>query len=600
MREQWRTFVQRAANVLRQRRLEHDLDAEMRSHLEMAVELNVAKGLSPQDARREALRIFGGLEQTKELYREQRGLPMIETTLQDLRFGLRMLRRSPGFSALAILCLTLGIGANAAVFSWVEGILFRPYPAVSHQERLLALAGTARGETGPTPLSWPDFVDLQRNCTLLDTFFVSKITGTTLSIGDRAERTIGSIVSANYFDAIGVRPMLGRGFEPGEDTGRSAHPVVVISYQLWQGRFKGDPQIIGRTQRLNGVIHTIVGVAPEGFYGTFVGWGMQFWVPASMEEIFEAGGYKLEDRGARWIESYGRLKPGVTREQAQEEISAVAKRLENDYPDTNRGRSVQLWPLWQTPFNNAGTLLPTLEIMLAVVFFVLLIACANVGNLLLVKSFARRHEMTVRLAIGAGRGRLLRQLLTEGVILSAFGAVGGLLVAYWCRHALVLLFPARAGVAMHLPGEIDWRVLAVSAGVCLIATLVVGLVPAMQSGKIDLAAALKADSAGVVGSRGRALVRSGLVVVQVSLSFVLLVGAGLLLQSLQKIRTSSPGFSTHGVMYTTVDLVSAGYDAQRAQTFQDELIERVKALPGVESATFARMTPLGYGTYSSS
>ncbi len=525
---------------------------------------------------------------------------MIETTLQDLRFGLRMLWRSPGFSILAILCLTLGIGANAAVFSWVEGILFRPYPAVMHQERLVALSGTARGETGATALSWPDFVDLQRNCTLFDTLFVSKITGTTLSIGDRAERTTGSIVSANYFAAIGVHPILGRGFEPGEDTGRNAHPVAVISYQLWQGRFKGDREIIGKTQRLNGVVHTIVGVTPEGFYGTFVGWRMQFWVPASMEEIFESGGYKLEDRGARWIESYGRLKPEVSRQQAQAEISAIAKRLEADYPDTNRGRSMQLWPLWQTPFNNARTLLPTLEIMLAAVFFVLLISCANVGNLLLVRSFARRHEMTVRQAIGASRGRLLKQLLTEGVILSAFGAAGGLLVAYWCRHALALLFPARAGVSMHLPGEIDWRVLAVSAGVCVIATLVVGLVPALQSGKIDLAGALKSDSAGVVGSRGRAWVRSGLVVVQVSLSFVLLVGAGLLLQSLQKIRNSSPGFSTHGVLSTAVDVVSAGYDAQRAKNFQDELMDRVKALPGVESAVFARATPLGYGSYSES
>jgi macrolide transport system ATP-binding/permease protein len=600
MSEFGKAAMRRVAALFRRRRLEEELHAEVRAHLEMSAEMNRRAGMSEEEARREALRSFGGVEQTKERYREQRGLPMIETTLQDLRFGLRMLRRSPGFSVLAIVCLTLGIGANAAVFSWVEGILFRPYPAVAHQERLLALGGTARGETGGTPLSWPDFLDLERNCKLFDTFFVSKITGTTLSIGDRAERTIGSIVSANYFDAIGVHPMLGRGFEPGEDSGRNAHPVTVISYQLWQGRFKGDPQIIGKTQRLNGVVHTIVGVAPEGFYGTFVGWAMQFWVPASMEEIFEAGGYKLEDRGARWIESYARLKPGVTREQGQAEISAVAKRLESDYPDTNRGRSAQLWPLWQTPFNNAGTLLPTLEIMLGVVFFVLLIACANVGNLLLVRSFARRHEMTVRLAIGAGRGRLVRQLLTEGVILSAFGTVGGLLVAHWCRHALVLLFPARAGVAMHLPGEIDWRVLAVSAGVCLIATLLVGLVPAMQSGKIDLAAALKADSAGVVGSRGRAWVRSGLVVVQVSLSFLLLVGAGLLLESLEKIRTSSPGFSTHGVMFTAVDLVSAGYDAERARSFQDELIERVKALPGVESATFARMTPLGYGTYSSS
>src|SRR6266853_1886799 len=572
MRKLVRVFLRRLASLFRRRGLEDDLDDEVHFHLAMAVERNLGKGMSAEDARREALRSFGGVEQTKEIYRDQRGLPMIETTLQDLRFGLRMLRRSPGFSALAILCLTLGIGANAAVFSWIEGILFRPYPAVTHQEELLALAGTARGESGHTALSWPDFADLQRNCTLFDAFFVSKIMGTTLSIGDRAEVTTGSIVSANYFDAIGVHPILGRGFESGEDVGRNAHPVTVISYQLWKGRFKGDPQIIGKTQRLNNVVHTIVGVAPEGFYGTFVGWAMQFWVPASMEEIFESGGYKLEDRGARWFESYVRLKPGVTEAQAQQEISAAAKRLETDYPATNRGRGIKLWPLWQTPFNNAGTMLPTLEIMFAVVVFVLLIACANVGNLLLVRSFARRHEMTVRLAIGAGYRRLLQQLLTEGLILSAFGAAGGLLVAYWCRHALVLLFPARGGVAMHLPGELDWRVLALSVGVCLLATILLGLVPALQTRNLDLSGALKADSAGVVGGGRRAWLRSGLVLVQVALSFVLLVGAGLLLQSLQKIRTSSPGFSTHEVLFTAVNLTSAGYDAQRAQTFQDELL----------------------------
>src|SRR6202142_4385303 len=524
---------------------------------------------------------------------------MIETTLQDVRYGFRMLRRNPGFSILAVLCLTLGIGANSAVFSWVEGLLFRPYPAVVHQERLLAFTGTSRGETGPTALSWPDFLDLQRSCTLFDSLFVTKITGSTLSIGGRAERAVGSIVSANYFDALGVRPILGRGFQAGEDSGRNAHAVVVISYQLWQGRFHGAARIIGQTQRLNGVSHTIVGVEPEDFHGTFVGWAMQFWVPASMEETFESGGYKLEDRSARWIESYARLKPGVTREQAQTEVSTVAKRLEAEYPATNRGRGFELWPLWQTPFNNAGTLLPTLEIMLAVVVFVLLIACANVGNLLLVRALGRKHEMTVRLALGAGRRRLLGQLLAEGIALAVVGAAGGLIVAHWCQHALVLLFPARGGVAMFLPGEIDWRVLALSAGVCLVATLLFALVPAIQASTVDLAAALKSASAGVVGSRAKAWVRASLVLVQVSLSFVLLVGAGLLIQSLERIRTASPGFTTNGVLNTAVDLVSPGYDALRAKTFDDELIDRVKALPGVTSAAFARRTPLGNGTYSS-
>lgn len=522
------------------------------------------------------------------------GQELCRNFLLDLRFGFRMLRRSPGFSLLAILCLTLGIGANAAVFSWIEGILFRPYPAVTHQERLVAVGGTSRGEAGGTPLSWPDFEDLQRSCTLCETVFVSKITGTTLSIGDRAERTTGSIVSANYFDAIGVHPIFGRGFLPGEDQGQSAHPVAVISYQLWQDRFDGDPQIIGKTQRLNGVIHTIVGVAPEGFYGTFVGWRMNFWVTVSMEDIFEAGGYKLEDRGARWIEAYARLKLGVTPAQAQQEFTAISSRLEAEYPATNRGRSIRFWPLWQTPFNNAATLLPTLQIMLVVVTFVLLIACANVGNLLLVRSFARRHEMSVRLAVGAGQAHLWKQLLTEGLVLSLFGAMGGLLVAYWCRHLLVLLFPTRAGVQMHLPGDLDWRVLALSAGVSLLTTVLLGVVPALQIGKIDLASSMKMESATVVGGRGRAWVRSSLVLVQVSLSFILVVGTGLLMQSLLKVRTASPGFTTRGVQETAIDLVSAGYTTPRAQTFQDALLERVRALPGVESAAFAKMTPLSY------
>jgi macrolide transport system ATP-binding/permease protein len=598
--EKWfYTLPLRLRSLFRGKEVDQDLTDELRDHLDQQIQENVAKGMSPEDARYSALRAMGGMTQIEQQCRDARGGNVIEILIQDLRYGIRQLFRSPGFSSLAILCLTLGIGANTAVFSWIEGILFRPYPAVAHQERLLALAGTARGESGPTPISWPDFLDLQRSCTLCDAFFVSKITGSTLNVGDKAEVTTGSIVSANYFDAIGVHPILGRGFEPGEDAGSNAHPVVVISYQLWRDRFKSDPQIIGKMQRLDNVPHTIVGVAPEGFYGTFVGWAMRFWVPASMEETFEGGGYKLEDRGARWIESYVRLKPGATRQQAQGEISAIANRLGSTYPATNRGRDITLWPLWQTPFNNAGTLLPTLEIMLAVVAFVLLIACANVGNLLLVRSFARRREMTVRLAIGASRARLLQQLFTEGLILATIGAACGLLVAYWCRHALVLLLPARSGVAMYLPGEIDWRVMSLSAGICLIATLIVGLVPAFQTRNIDLAGALKAESSGVVGARGTAWVRSGLVVFQVCLSFVLLVGAALLLQSLQKIRTTSPGFSTTSVVQTGVSLISAGYDVPRAKTFQQELMDRVRALPGVQSAAFARVTPLGYRSYSS-
>jgi putative ABC transport system permease protein len=322
-----------------------------------------------------------------------------------------MLRRSPGFSCLAILCLTLGIGASTSVFSWIEGILLRPFPLVRDQERLVAITGLDRTERDD--VSWPDFQDLKKNSTLTETFIGERITGTTLNIGDHAEVAVGSVVSANYFKALGVRPILGRGFEPAEEIGHNAHPVTVIAYQAWQQRYGGDPNIIGRTQLMNGVKHTIIGVAPPGFYGTFVGYFFQFWVPASMEALFTDGNYKLENRGARWIEGFAKLKPGVTIAQAQAEATAIAKRLEHDYPETNRARGVKLYPLWATPFNQAGNFLPTLRVSVVVAAFVLVIACANVGNLLLVRSSARRHEMAVRLSVGGRFSRLLKQLLIE-------------------------------------------------------------------------------------------------------------------------------------------------------------------------------------------
>ena len=584
---------QRLRSLFHREKAELDLSEELQFHLQNQIDEYIAGGMDAREARHAAFRSLGGVEQVKEECREARKMNVVENFARDMRLGVRMLRRNPGFTVLTILCLTLGIGTNAAVFSWVEGILFRPYPLVPHQERLVALSGTAGEEREQT--SWPDLLDLQKSCTLCETVFVSSITGATLSIGERAEVTTGSIVSANYFDAIGVRPILGRGFAPGEDTGRNGHPVVVISYRLWQTRFRGDPEIIGKTQRLDNVVHTIIGVAPARFYGTFVGRVMEFWVPASMVEVYNAGSNKLEDRGARWAEAFVRLKPGVTRNQAQQEISAIAARLEVAYPATNRGRGIKVWPLWNTPFNHASHLLPTLQIMVVVAMFVLFIVCANVGNLLLVRSFARRHEMTVRLAMGASRGRLVRQLVTEGLLLSTCGAAGGMLVAYWCRHALVLFFP---GDVLYLPGEIDGRVLGLSAAVCLVVTLAVGLVPAFQTRRLALAETLKTEASAVMGARGRAWFRSSLVVLQVTLSFLLLVGATLLMQSLSKIRATSPGFSTQ-VFDTSVPLVTAGYDAPRAKIFQDELIQRVRALPGIEEAAYARVVPLSYQSYSS-
>jgi macrolide transport system ATP-binding/permease protein len=476
--------------------------------------------------------------------------------------------------------------------------LIRPYPLVAHQNRMFALNATTRGESGYTGLSYPEFLDYEKNSTLFESFVVDKITATTLSVGDRAERASGAIVSANYFDALGVRPILGRGFRPEEGEGRNAHPVTVIGYQTWKDRYGGDPNIIGRTQYLNGVQHTIIGVVPEKFHGTFIGYSFSFWVPVSMQETFDTPGYKLEDRGARWIEGYAFLKPGITRQQADAELQAISQRLEKDYPETNRGHELSLSPLWRTPFNQAGNMTSMLAVTMAVVFFVLLIACANVSNLLLARSLLRRHEVTMRLALGAGRRRLIRQLFTEGLILSVIAAVGGIAVAYSCRNALVLSFPSpAAGIVMDLPGQVDWRVLVASVVICIGATMLFALMPAIHASHVDLSGALKTGGGGVVAGSSRSRLRSALVLVQVSLSFVLLAGTGLLLQSLQRMQKTSPGFSTD-VIVSRTDLVSTGYNLERAKAFETQLLDRVRELPGVESATLTRLIPFTYGTFS--
>ncbi len=596
--ERWLyTVPLRLRSIFGRAHVERELDEELAFHLARQIQENVARGLTPEQAQHAAHQVLNHLEQRKEECRDMRKVRLFDDFRKDIHYALRMLRRSPGFSILAILCLTLGIGSTTVVFSWMEGILLRPFPLVPAQDRMVAITGQDRN--GNADLSWPDFVDLRRDCALVQAFIADRIFGTTLSIGTRAEHATGSVVSANYFQALGVHPVLGRAFDPSDEIGRNAHPVTVISYQAWKDRYGGDVNIIGKMQMLNGVQHTIIGVAPAGFYGTFVGYSFQFWVPASMEELFEAGGYKLENRGARWIEGFALLKPGVTIEQAQTEMSAIAKRLEIDYPATNRERGIKLYPLWQTPFNGAGTLLPTLRISLVVACFVLFIACANVGNLLLFRSFRRRHEMTVRLSLGAGRGRLLKQLLTEGLMLAALATCGGFAGAYWCRNLIMLLFPRYPGIVVNLPAEIDGRVLALSAGVCLVSTLLFALVPAMQAGKIDLAVAMKSDSGGALGGRGKTWVRSSLVLVQVSLSFVVLIAAGLLLKSVRAMRDANPGFSADKVLTTGIDMLAAGYDMQRIKSFEDQLLDRIHAMGGVESAAFARVTPITYRSYSS-
>jgi len=571
---------------------------EIDAHLRIDTEARIARGEAATDAAANARKDFGNRALVHELTRDAWGGQWLERLGQDLRFGARTLRRTPGFAIVAVLCLTLGIGANAAVLSWMEGILLRPYPGVAEQDRLVAVAGTARGAPGFDSMSWPDFMDLSRGTTSFSAFIASKITGATLTGSDRADRLAGLLVSANYFDALGVRPARGRGFLPGEDVGSNTHPVTVIGYRLWRDRFRADPDIVGKTIGFNGVPHTIVGVAPEEFLGTFVGYTIQFWLPASQQSVVDPTGYKLDNRGQRWIEGFARLKPGITLAQAQTEINAAAKRLETDNPNDDRGRGVTLLSLWNAPFDGAKELLPMLRVALIVAIFVLVIACANVANLLLVRSLGRRHEMTVRVAIGAGRERLVRQMVTECAILAAFATLGGLAAAYWARNVLTYLFGDAGGLSVTFAADLDWRVAAFGGAIGLGSVFLFGLAPALQASNVDLAGALKSDARSSVGNTGgRGRLRAGLVMLQVCSSFVLLVGAGLLLTSLRRLRSENPGFETVNVVTTAVNLFASNYDTARARIFDAEVLRRVSALPGVEGAALARSTPFSKRPY---
>lgn len=531
-----------------------------------------------------------------EQMRESLSRLWLERLRLDLAFGARLLRRAPVFTAVAVLCLALGIGSNAVVLSWTEGIVRHPFPLVHDQERLVAIAGTAKGASSLDEMSWPDFMDLARGTTAFDASFVSKITGGTLTGGDRAIRLVGQLVTANYFDVIGVRPMLGRGFLPGEDVGRNAHPVTVISYRLWQDHYGGTPSIIGTTIRYNGVPHTIIGVTPKGFLGTFVGYAMQFWVPASQQAVFDAS-YKLDDRAARWVEGFARLKPGVSLDAAQAQINAIARILEAEFPNVDRGRGVRLLPVEDNPFDNAKVLKPMLRIAAIVAAIMLVIVCANIANLLLVRALARRSELSVRRALGASTGRLMRQLVTEGLILAVSGTALGIPLAYLSRNMLGLFFAPRGGATLVFGADFHWRVMATTVAIGLLSTLLFALVPALQGARLDLASALRAAAPGALtgGSRGR--IRAGLVILQVCLSVVLLVGTGLVVMSLQRLLAANPGFAAANIATTGIDLVAAGYDTARAHRFQDELLARVSTLGGVSSVALARSLPFSTRPY---
>ena len=500
----------------------------------------------------------------------------METFLQDLRYAVRALLRAPGFTAAAVLTLALGIGANTAIFSVVNAVLLRslPYP---DPDRLVSVFHFAKGNE--TTMSPANFEDLRAQATSYEAMAAYYGSGLTLTGRDEAVRLEGAEVTGAFFDVLGVRPLLGRGFRPDEnEAGKS--DVAVLSHSLWKNRFAGDRGVVGRTVLLDGTPHTVVGVMPEGF--SFPA-RRDVWIPVTKDGAWGPG-----NRGAWWISVIGRLKEGVTPERADTEARAVAARLEKAYPDVNTGVSFTALPAHEAI---VGDVRGKLLVLLAGVGFVLLIACANVANLLLARSAARRGEIAVRIALGAGRGRLVRQFLTESAILGLLGGGAGLLLALYGTEVLVALKPQ--GIPRLDGVGVDGTVVAFTLGLSLLTGLLFGLVPALQLTRPGLVEELKEGGRGTQGGRRSARTRGALVLAQTALAVMLLAAAGLLLRSFLLLQGVDPGFEKGQALVFRVSVPGSAYDDARAVVFYDRLLERMRAIPGVQQAGAVMGRPMG-------
>ena len=559
---------------------DEELDAEIQQHLDEAVRDRMARGESAEQAQAKARREFGNVGLVKEVTREMWGWATLERLGQDLRFGLRMLRKNPGFSLIAILTLALGIGANTAIFSVINAVLLRPLP-YDHAEQLVMVYTRTQREVRQ-PVSWPDLRDWQeQNQSFSD---LAAFVPQSVNLTGRAEpgRVIGGFVSANFFTLLRVNPALGRAFTQGEDEA-GAERVAIVNHAVWRDRFGADPNLVGQTVTLNGQVFTIVGVMPEGFRSPYS--EVDVWLP-----IHHHPGFLL-DRRASILEVLGRLKPQVTIQQAQTEMEVLAARLAQQYPATNAERSVSLYGLQSLLVEPVQA---KLWVLFAAVGFVLLIACANVANLTLSRALTRQREITLRVALGASRPRIVRQLLTESLLLSLAGSLVGLGLGKWGMDALV----ANSSVSLP-PGvavTIDPYVFGFAFGLALLTGIGFGLFPALRLSRPDLHHVLKEggriSGLGTTGNR----FRDSLVVTQVALAFVLLIGAGLMVRSFVHLLRVNPGFEAKNVLTLEYRLPRNKYpDPQQQWRFHQQVVANVTALPGVQAAAVFFSVPNGAG-----
>jgi len=516
-------------------------------------------------------------------------MAVMETVFQDARYGLRQLLSRPVFTALAIISMALGIGANSAIFSLLDTVFLRPLP-VREPSQLVALDGTLPNGAGFTLQSYLNYKDYRdRSGQVFSGLLAYRFVVASMSHNGTNQRVWGFDVSGNYFDALGVKPALGRDFLPEEDQTPDSHPVVILSDHCWKTRFNSDPSIIGKTVLLNNHTFRIVGVAPPGFVGTEVAYSPEIFVPMMMAKQIEPGSTWLDERDSDNLFVVGRLKPDVTMEQAKAELTGITLEMAKEHPTENAGRGVLLMSPGLFIPDVRNSIFALSGVLAAVGGLVLLLACVNLANLLLARATERRKEIGIRLAVGASRGRLIRQLLTESVLLSASGGAVGLLLAVWINQ-FVASIKLPTDIALLFDLRIDWRVLFFTLGLSLVTGIVFGLLPAWQSSKPALVPALK-DESSMAGFR-RSRLRNFLVIVQVSLSLVLLVSAGLIVRSLQAAQGMRPGFNPENAIAISFDLGLQGYDDAKGRIFHQRALERARAIPGIVSAAFIDVLPL--------
>ena len=518
----------------------------------------------------------------------------MNTLLRDIQYGLRTLARSPGFTAVAILTIGIGIGASTTIFSWMRSLMLNPLPGATQTERIVALENTA-ADGEPLTTSYLDFRDYRDNLRLVTS--VTARIGNVFSVGDapQTSQVWGELVSGNFFELLGVQPEAGRFFSGAErDDAQNAHAVVVISHSYWKAHYHTDPTTIGSSVRINQTLFTIIGVTPEGFHGTRSGLDYEMWMPLTMYgQLTHTGTWMLRDRNTRNYMMMARLAPGVSIEQARGEVQALANRMAVSDADSNRGVGATVLPIWQSHFGTQSMLLTPITILMGASGVVLLIVCANLANLLLARATGRLKEFSVRLALGARPVRLTQQLLTETLLMAVGGSLCGLMLASLLGGALRWLLPGVSRPTMLQP-PLDGQVLAFTIALAFVVAILAGLVPALHATHANINEVLKEGGRSATSSAQSHSLRGLLVISEVALAVIALVGAELFLKSFQTARTMDPGFSPEGVALAQFDFSTANYDAQQTDTFCRRLRERLEQQPGVTSVSYDDSVPLGF------